>query len=67
MRSRRPAGGATNDAEATARAHLEKLAILPRFAFVAGYDSGFGPRRTLGGRYFAEEIDLTAVLDRPLG
>lgn len=39
-----PVGVATNDAEATARAHLGKLAILPRFAFVAGYDSGYGPK-----------------------
>jgi phosphoglycolate phosphatase len=39
-----PVGLATNDAEATARAHLDKLAILPQFAFVAGYDSGYGPK-----------------------
>lgn len=35
-------GLATNDAEAPARAHLERSGILDRFAFVAGYDSGHG-------------------------
>jgi phosphoglycolate phosphatase len=37
-------GVATNDAEAPARAHLAAAGILGRFAFVAGYDSGHGPK-----------------------
>jgi phosphoglycolate phosphatase len=37
-----PIGLATNDSEATARAHLAKLGILDRFAFVSGFDSGWG-------------------------
>jgi phosphoglycolate phosphatase len=41
-------GLATNDSEAPARAHLERAGILDRFAFVAGYDSGHGPKPTPG-------------------
>lgn len=41
-------GLATNDGEAPARAHLERAGILDRFAFVAGYDSGHGPKPTPG-------------------
>lgn len=41
-------GVATNDSEAPARAHLERAGILDRFAFVAGYDSGHGPKPTPG-------------------
>lgn len=37
-------GLATNDAEATARAHLSALGILDRFDYVAGYDSGHGAK-----------------------
>lgn len=37
-------GVATNDSVAPARAHLEQAGILDRFAFVAGYDSGHGPK-----------------------
>ena len=37
-------GLATNDAEATARAHLSALDILDRFDYVAGYDSGHGAK-----------------------
>jgi phosphoglycolate phosphatase len=37
-------GVATNDAEVPARAHLATAGILDRFAFVAGYDSGFGAK-----------------------
>ena len=37
-------GIATNDAEAPARAHLERAGMLDRFAFVAGYDSGHGAK-----------------------
>jgi phosphoglycolate phosphatase len=39
-----PLGLATNDAEASARDHLDAFGILDRFAFVAGYDSGHGPK-----------------------
>jgi phosphoglycolate phosphatase len=35
-------GLATNDAEAPARAHLDRAGVLDRFDFVAGYDSGWG-------------------------
>jgi phosphoglycolate phosphatase len=41
-------GLATNDAEAPARAHLERAGILDRFAFVAGYDSGHGAKPEAG-------------------
>jgi phosphoglycolate phosphatase len=34
----------TNDAEATARAHLRKLGLDRLVEFVAGYDSGFGAK-----------------------
>ncbi len=37
-------GLATNDAEAPARAHLERAGIHDRFAFIAGYDSGHGAK-----------------------
>jgi phosphoglycolate phosphatase len=37
-------GVATNDAEVPARAHLTRAGILDSFAFVAGYDSGFGAK-----------------------
>lgn len=35
-------GVATNDAEVSARAHLNKADVVPLFDFIAGYDSGFG-------------------------
>lgn len=56
-----PIGLATNDAEATAHAHLKKLGIDGFFAFVAGYDSGYGAKPG-GGMVeaFAEAIDLPA-------
>ncbi len=41
-------GLATNDAEAPARAHLERAGVLDRFAFVAGYDSGHGAKPAPG-------------------
>lgn len=41
-------GVATNDAEAPARAHLARAGIADRFAFVAGYDSGFGAKPGTG-------------------
>ena len=38
------AGVATNDAEATAEAHLAALGLRNAFRFVAGYDSGHGAK-----------------------
>jgi len=38
----------TNDAEATARAHVRKLGLDHILAFVAGYDSGFGVKPEAG-------------------
>jgi phosphoglycolate phosphatase len=38
----------TNDAEATARAHVRKLGLDDILAFVAGYDSGFGAKPAPG-------------------
>lgn len=37
-------GLATNDTEAPARAHLERHGITHLFDFIAGYDSGHGPK-----------------------
>ncbi|MDQ2095703.1 HAD family hydrolase [Rhodalgimonas zhirmunskyi] len=37
-------GVATNDAEAPARAHLEKAGVVNRFDFIAGFDSGHGAK-----------------------
>ncbi len=37
-------GIATNDAEVPARAHLTRAGIVESFAYVAGYDSGFGAK-----------------------
>ena len=37
-------GVATNDGEVPARAHLTRAGILESFAFIAGYDSGFGAK-----------------------
>lgn len=41
-------GLATNDAEAPARAHLDRVGVLGHFAFVAGYDSGWGAKPGTG-------------------
>jgi len=41
-------GIATNDAEAPARAHLDKAGIIDLFGFVAGYDSGHGGKPAAG-------------------
>ena len=41
-------GVATNDAEASARAHLQQTEIEDCFDFIAGYDSGFGPKPGAG-------------------
>lgn len=37
-------GVATNDSEVPARAHLTRAGIVESFAYVAGYDSGFGAK-----------------------
>jgi phosphoglycolate phosphatase len=41
-------GLATNDDEATARAHLKQAGVDDLFGFVAGYDSGFGGKPEAG-------------------
>lgn len=41
-------GLATNDAEAPARAHLERARIAGHFHFVAGFDSGWGGKPETG-------------------
>ncbi|WP_187432029.1 Phosphoglycolate phosphatase [Roseobacter fucihabitans] len=41
-------GVATNDAEAPTRAHLDAAHILDRFAFIAGFDSGYGCKPDTG-------------------
>lgn len=41
-------GVATNDAEAPARAHLDAHGVTDRFAFIAGYDSGYGGKPEAG-------------------
>lgn len=40
----RTLGVVTNDSEAPARTHLAVAGILDHFAFVAGYDSGYGAK-----------------------
>ena len=52
-------GVATNDAERAARAHLADAEITDRFAFVAGYDSGFGAKPAPGMCLaFAEAVEV---------
>ncbi len=52
-------GLATNDSEATARAHLDALGVLDRFDFVAGYDSGHGAKPLPGMVLaFAEHLGI---------
>lgn len=41
-------GVATNDAEASARAHLRKAGVEDLFSYIAGYDSGFGAKPAAG-------------------
>jgi len=41
-------GVATNDAEGPAMAHLSGAGILDQFAFIAGYDSGYGAKPASG-------------------
>ena len=54
-------GLATNDAEASARRHLEQLQITPWMDFIAGYDSGHGAKPEPGMIHaFAREIGAEA-------
>jgi len=52
-------GVATNDAEAPARAHLDKAGVIPLLDFIAGSDSGYGgkpaPGQLLG---FVEAVGI---------
>ena len=41
-------GIATNDAEAPARAHLDRAGVTQHFDFIAGYDSGHGGKPAAG-------------------
>jgi phosphoglycolate phosphatase len=51
-------GLATNDAEASARRHLDQLGLTPWMDFVAGYDSGHGAKPGPGmALAFARAID----------
>ena len=53
-------GVATNDAEASARAHLTEAGIVEDFHFIAGYDSGFGAKPEPGMILaFAEQMNLS--------
>lgn len=58
-----PVGIATNDSEANARRHLEKLGVAARWAFVAGYDSGHGSKPA-GGMVAAFARFLGVTPDR---
>jgi len=52
-------GVATNDAEASARSHLESVSALALLDFLAGYDSGYGSKPQAGQlRAFAEAVAL---------
>ena len=52
-------GVATNDGEAPTRAHLARAGILDRLDFVAGYDSGFGPKPGGGmGAAFCQRLGI---------
>jgi phosphoglycolate phosphatase len=54
-------GIATNDSEAAARAQAEALGLSPYLTFLAGYDSGFGPKPGPGMvRGFADALGLRA-------
>lgn len=59
-------GVATNDGEAPARAHLEKAGVSDLFAYVAGYDSGYGAKPAAGQLLaFAQAVGVapaTAVM-----
>lgn len=52
-------GLATNDAESSARRHLEGAEIIDKFDYIAGYDSGHGAKPDPGMcRAFASAFDL---------
>ena len=52
-------GVATNDTEAPARSHLRAAGVEDRFAFVAGFDSGWGGKPEAGQLMaFAEAVGL---------
>jgi len=52
-------GISTNDAEASAKAHLGETEILNMFDFVSGYDSGFGAKPDPGMQFaFCEAMSL---------
>jgi phosphoglycolate phosphatase len=54
-------GIATNDAEAPARAHLDRAGVTHLFDFIAGYDSGFGAKPETGMQHgFCEATGLEA-------
>jgi len=53
-------GVATNDAEAPARAHLDRARVTHLFDFVAGYDSGYGAKPDPGMQFgFCEAVGLS--------
>ena len=55
-------GIATNDAEAPARAHLDRAGITAHFDFIAGYDSGHGGKPAPGQLYaFCAHTGLDAA------
>ena len=57
----RPLGVVTNDAEDPAKAHLAATGIDAYFAFVAGYDSGFGSKPNPGPLLaFANAVNVPA-------
>jgi phosphoglycolate phosphatase len=54
-------GIATNDAQAPARAHLDRAGVTHLLDFIAGYDSGFGAKPETGmQRAFCEATGLKA-------
>lgn len=54
-----PLGIATNGTEASARRQMEALGLGDSFAFLAGYDSGFGRKPAPGQLHaFARHVDL---------
>ena len=55
-------GIATNDAEAPARAHLDRAGVTHQFDFIAGYDSGHGGKPAPGQLHaFCAETGLAAA------
>ena len=61
-------GVATNDAEAPARAHLDKAGVTHMFDFVAGFDSGFGGKPEPGQlNGFAQQVGLAPAAIAMIG